>query len=827
MQLIRPAILLLAAVLAPPAAAATLEEQAASAAVLEEEAVDSSTQVQLSPQAAADPAAPATQIVAATQVGGTNTTVAWRTTGGGTWSQLSGFTPGGMVSRGAPDVTWGAGDDVWLAHLANNSGDGPCSIGSGVVLARSANDGATFSSTSLVALNEPGDPGYTFEDARVVLDRDSGGNVGSPVVVGGVTNYADANCAAPTGGHSVGITGPSTSANGIVIFVAAARWPSVVSLPDHRIVIAYYSETFNQIVVRRFKIGGAPGLWDPEGSAAIMPGTPATSAGGVSIPAAPDIALGPNGRLHLTYTVTNGSDADVVYAYSDNGGAAWSAPVSVADPAAASANQFLPAITGGSTTGTTIPGGRAEIAYLDDRDPGPGYRPYLTAFAQFSGDATPTRGGNRPLDASTHAVAAAGVGTRLGILVTSADASAPSGPAFTWWPNTNVAGDPVKLYRSRVNHGAEAPVLPNGTIGTSKNVAVDVPDLYAATDGDGDPVRVSIIAPPAHGTIQGTTFTPTPGYAGADVMTLLADDGQPRGGTQRQIVIGNSAPMITSVTSPLMVPQGGSASLQLSATDADPGDQALLRYELVDPLPTQLKDSVTVTDGGLLTVRASKTARSTSILDVRVRVIDSSPLVGGTREMLVPVKIDPRYVPFAVAASFVPTGSTAKFTAEVDDNDQERGTSVRTYDWNWGDGATHGDEAQQKHTYKPGRYTWTVTVSIRRLEKTVSLSASGSIEVTEAGIKVLRLKQSRPNKKKKTVTFKLRPQINGDVDIYLKAGRYRVKPVKRTLVAHRDLNVTLPTRALNNARSASLVVRFRAVPAGPSPTPVIFSIRLR
>src|SRR5262249_49150891 len=160
---------------------------------------------------------------------------------------------------------------------------------------------------------------YTFEDARVVLDRDSGGAVGSPVVVGGVTNYDDANCAAPTGGHSVGITGPGTSANGIVIFVAAARWPSVVSLPAHRIVIASSRETFNQIVVRRFKIGGAPGLWDPEGSAAIMPGTPATSAGGVSIPAAPDIALGPNGRLHLTYTVNNGSDTDVVYAYSDNG----------------------------------------------------------------------------------------------------------------------------------------------------------------------------------------------------------------------------------------------------------------------------------------------------------------------------------------------------------------------------------------------------------------------------------------------------------------------------------------------------------------------------
>ena len=41
--------------------------------------------------------------------------------------------------------------------------------------------------------------------------------------------------------------------------------------------------------------------------------------------------------------------------------------------------------------------------------PAPGYRPYLTAFAQFTGDAGPTRGGNRPLDPTTHAMPGAGV----------------------------------------------------------------------------------------------------------------------------------------------------------------------------------------------------------------------------------------------------------------------------------------------------------------------------------------------------------------------------------------------------------------------------------
>ena len=444
--------------------------------------------------------------------------------------------------------------------------------------------------------------------------------------------------------------------------------------------------------------------------------------------------------------------------------------------------------------------------------------------------AAPTRGANRSLDPAAHQpVSGTNVGNRLAVLATPGEVGvAPGGPAFAWWPNTNNGtGDPVKLYRSRVNHGAEAPVLPNGTVGTSKNVAVAIPDLFAATDGDGDPVRVSIIAAPAHGSLQGTTFTPSAGYAGADVMTLLADDGQPRGGTQRQIVVANAAPVLPDVKTALRVPQGGSASLQLKATDADPGDQ--LRYELVLPLPSQLANGVvTVSDGGMLTVRTSKTARSTSILDVRVRVVDTSPLVGGTREALVPVKIDPQYVPFTVKASCTGLRSTARFTAEIEDEDQEAGTGVVSYDWDWGDGSPHGTQKSQKHTYtESGSYQWTVTVSIRYLEQTMSRTDSGRIDVTPAGIKLLRIKQSRVNKKAKTVTIKLRSQINGTVLLSLKAGRYAIKPREVTLKAQKDMSFTLSTRALRNARAASFGVRFLAVPAGPVPTSVITSIRLR
>ena len=797
LQLIRPAILLLVAVLAPPAAAATLEEQAASAAVLEEEAVDHTvnSSVLLSPQAAAEPGAPSTQVVAATQlVGGDPSTVAWRTTGGGSWTALSGITPAGTSTRGAADVTWGVGNDVWIAHVAEDNGNGVCHADSGIFLSRSTNDGVSFTTpSSPYAPNRPdATPAFTWEDARVAMDRDDQNQPVSPFIVGGVTKYTSSTCATPSG-HMVGIAGGTGSTD--PIFIDNARWPSMVSLSDHRAVIAYYSESLNRIVVRRYKVGSSfPFLWETDSAAAILPGVPAQAAGGVTFPAAPDIALGPDGRLHIAYAVTNGSDTDVVYAFSTDEGSTWTAPVSVADPGAAGANQYLPAIAVAPTTSATIPGGRAEVVYLDSRDGG--YRPFLTAFAQFVGDGGPTRGANRPLDPAAHQpVSGTNVGNRLAVLATPGEVGvAPGGPAFAWWPNTNNGtSDPVKLYRSRVNHGAEAPVLPNGTVGTSKNVAVAIPDLFAATDGDGDPVRVSLIAAPAHGSLQGTTFTPSPGYAGADVMTLLADDGQPRGGTQRQIVVANAAPVLPDVKTALRVPQGGSASLQLKATDADPGDQ--LRYELVLPLPSQLANGVvTVSDGGMLTVRTSKTARSTSILDVRVRVVDTSPLVGGTREALVPVKIDPQYVPFTVQATFTGARNTARFAAEIEDEDQERGSRTPTYDWDWGDNTTHGVKASDRHTYQhPGVYNWSVTVTIPRAEQSVSYKKSGTIEVTEAGIKVLRLKQFKVSKTAKKVTIKLRSQVPGTVRLRLLAGRRRSHPARRVkLVARRTCRSRCP-----------------------------------
>ena len=163
--------------------------------------------------------------------------------------------------------------------------------------------------------------------------------------------------------------------------------------------------------------------------------------------------------------------------------------------------------------------------------------------------------------------------------------------------------------------------------------------------------------------------------------------------------------------------------------------------------------------------------------------------------------------------------STARFTAEIDDEDQEAGTGVATYDWDWGDGTTHGTQKSPKHTYtKSGSYQWKVTVSIRYLEQygvahrvRAHRRHSGRHQAP-ADQAVARQQEGQDRDDQAPVADQRRPVL-----LSLKAGRYAIKPREVTLKAQKDMSFTLSTRALRNARAASFGVRFLAVPAGPVP----------
>ena len=91
--------------------------------------------------------------------------------------------------------------------------------------------------------------------------------------------------------------------------------------------------------------------------------------------------------------------------------------------------------------------------------------------------------------------------------------------------------------------------------------------------------------------------------------------------------------------------------------------------------------------------------------------------------------------------------------------------------------------------------------------------------VTEAGIKVLRLKQAKVNRKAKRLTLKLRSQVDGTSAAEPAAGKVKLKPRDIKVRAQKNVTVVFSTKAFGNMRSASFVVRFLAVPAGPPPTP--------
>jgi subtilisin len=75
-----------------------------------------------------------------------------------------------------------------------------------------------------------------------------------------------------------------------------------------------------------------------------------------------------------------------------------------------------------------------------------------------------------------------------------------------------------------------APVANDDTGSTQKDISVTTNVLANDTDADGDPLTVTNLTQPSHGTVvlnadQTVTYTPAAGYTGADAYTYTANDG--------------------------------------------------------------------------------------------------------------------------------------------------------------------------------------------------------------------------------------------------------------------------------------------------------------
>ncbi len=126
-----------------------------------------------------------------------------------------------------------------------------------------------------------------------------------------------------------------------------------------------------------------------------------------------------------------------------------------------------------------------------------------------------------------------------------------------------------------------APAASDVSVATDQDTPMGV--TLAASDPDGDALTYAVAAGPAHGTLSGSgasrTYTPAPGYSGADSFTYTANDGKASSNTATVSITVrhvNHAPAASAGS--VATDQDTAASVALSASDPD-GDA--LTYTIV------------------------------------------------------------------------------------------------------------------------------------------------------------------------------------------------------------------------------------------------------
>lgn len=213
--------------------------------------------------------------------------------------------------------------------------------------------------------------------------------------------------------------------------------------------------------------------------------------------------------------------------------------------------------------------------------------------------------------------------------------------SFTYLPDANFNGEDSFSYQVK---DAEADgstavvtltVTPVNDAPTCQNAALavdeDVPAPWAhlCTDIDGDPLNVSVITAPAHGTLNILSnpmlYTPAANYFGADSFTYRVSDGTANSNTAAvtvTIASVNDAPSAVSL-SPAAVAEfmpAGTLIGDFSTTDADTADTHT--YALVAGAGDTDNASFTITAGQLFT-NAVFSQALTPTLSIRVRSTDS------------------------------------------------------------------------------------------------------------------------------------------------------------------------------------------------------------
>jgi len=104
----------------------------------------------------------------------------------------------------------------------------------------------------------------------------------------------------------------------------------------------------------------------------------------------------------------------------------------------------------------------------------------------------------------------------------------------------------------------DTPVAVDDTAATDEDLAVTISPLGNDSDVDGDPLFISAVGTPAHGTvsISGTTqlvYTPTTGYSGSDTFSYIVSDGSLTATASIFVTVQQTAPPMMYVYLPLVL----------------------------------------------------------------------------------------------------------------------------------------------------------------------------------------------------------------------------------------------------------------------------------
>jgi hypothetical protein len=719
--------------------------------------------------------------------GGIHPRTGWVSTinNGASWQTGTLTTVLGATTAGRPSAAWSPNGAVYMAYETDNAGDACDQTAAGIDLSVSTNAGtaatAAFGSTTRVAIANGGIPpatsGWTRTWPSVAIDGSTGTTTRQPLVA--FTSTTAPGCSAtpaPPPLSFISVAWPSTwSSPNPVAWTSqsvasnadpdALDYPSLVAVPGTAtttVAVAYLhrlnvnaGQIEASVCTRSADLQGALfncNALTPTDSFTLARQAPILS--GVAVTSAPSLAIGPDGTLHLAYTVLDSGNLEVLYSTYDTALQRWTAPVSVAAANAKAADQFMPSVS-------IAPNGRADVAYLDDRMDPDKYAAFQTSFrAGIRGDDVRLS----PSDTTPPTVNGdPTVGSRMGSMTVSRLQRPLLGHAFAYW--SQVAGTPptTTLYEGELWHGLSAPTLtadaPNGT-NVAKNTNVALPaSWFAASDADGDPVTLGVGAPDDGGAISPdhATYTPRFGFAGTASFLISATDTLNSPARSHRFNVIDSPPVWQAPAGGQRIVRAGTEGVSvltvpLAATDSDPGDTVTYAASVPAALAGHVHFTPATGPASTMTIELPRGYRpGTATINVHAR--DTSPLAGGDIVVPVVIFVTPSYAAPTVNVQPEVAGLAAQLNlADVAWSDPdaplaESGVFHYHFEYSIDDQqvATTTSYSTPVRQYRPGlhRYTVRVWISTPTGNTPISKPQTGTFAVKVDPRSVLKVRTAR------------------------------------------------------------------------------------